>query len=377
MNLKEITALLRHMTEKQLAGCMRKTESGISILTPDGMGNYDALWARDFAYMAEYAGDLIPDSLLQDGIEYLLSHAREEDGWYPDRVDTQGTAVYAAGNPEMPCGKANLDNAPFLAIAFSLLLDRMEKKEALSFIEAHIHALWHGLTCIPTDMDGLIWNDPLDPHSPYGFTDCIGKTGSLMMESILLWRACRMLAARLHAYETEAELEQEMNHTALRIEAVLEHTFYDKESGTLLAATEDCRQIDVWGCCYALSVGFPLSSTCKQRIQAWLIANADGILEHGQLRHTAPGEFWRRLLLHVPQGEYQNGAYWATATGWYMDAVASADPELAHKVLEDAVSYFQNKGIFECINGTYQKLDNFVVSAANTYGAAKRLSEAE
>lgn len=72
-----------------------------------------------------------------------------------------------------------------------------------------------------------------------------------MMESILLWRACRMLAARLHAYEIEAELEQEMNHTALRIEAVLEHTFYDKESGTLLAATEDCRQIDVWGCCYA------------------------------------------------------------------------------------------------------------------------------
>ena len=68
MNLKEITALLRHMTEKQLAGCMRKTESGTSILTPDGMGNYDALWARDFAYMAEYAGDLIPDSLLQDVI---------------------------------------------------------------------------------------------------------------------------------------------------------------------------------------------------------------------------------------------------------------------------------------------------------------------
>ena len=60
-----------------------------------------------------------------------------------------------------------------------------------------------------------------------------------------------------------------------------------------------------------------------------------------------------------------------------MDAVAPADPGLAHKVLEDTVSYFQNKGIFECINGTYQKLDNFVVSAANTYGAAKRLSEAE
>lgn len=373
MENHEILRLLRQRTQEELEGCKRQTDSGITILTPDGMGNYDALWARDFAYMAEYAGDLIPTSLLRDGVEYLLSHPRKEDGWYPDRVDTHGAAIYAAGNPELPCGEANLDNAPFLAMAFSLLLDRVEPQEGETLLQKYLAPLWQGLACIPLDADGLVWNDSQRPHSPYGFTDCIGKTGTLMMESLLLWRACRMLASHLQRRGDFASFLSKMERTAEHIENALETVFYQKESGMLLAATQDCRQIDVWGSCYALSVGFPLTEDCAQRIRRWLIANAGGILEHGQLRHTAPGEFWERLLLFVPQGEYQNGAYWATATGWFADAVHPADSALAERVLEEAAAYFEEQGIFECVNGPYQKLNHFVVSAANTYGAAKRL----
>ena len=134
MTSKEICRELKKWTEEELEGCKRKTDSGITILTPDGMGNYDALWTRDFAYMAEYAGDLIPDALLQDGVEYLLSHQRQTDGWYPDRVDTHGTAIYSAGNPDLPCGEANLDNTPFLAIAFALLLDRVDADRAKELV---------------------------------------------------------------------------------------------------------------------------------------------------------------------------------------------------------------------------------------------------
>lgn len=369
MTSKEICRELKKWTEEELEGCKRKTDSGITILTPDGMGNYDALWTRDFAYMAEYAGDLIPDALLQDGVEYLLSHQRQTDGWYPDRVDTHGTAIYSAGNPDLPCGEANLDNTPFLAIAFALLLDRVDADRAKELVEKYIGELRRGLMCIPLEQHGLVWNDPHHPHSPYGFTDCIGKTGALMMESILLWRACRMLTARLRAMGI---CDRDMEQVAGRIAKELENVFYEKESGMLLAASKDCRQIDVWGSCYALSVGFPLSVGCIRSIQNWLILHAKGILEHGQLRHTAPEEYWHRLLLPVPQGEYQNGAYWATATGWFVDAVAPVEPELAHKTLLDVVSYFKNQGVFECVNGSYQKLNHFVVSAANTYGAAKR-----
>ena len=286
---------------------------------------------------------------------------------------THGAAIYAAGNPELPCGEANLDNAPFLAMAFSLLLDRVEPWEREILLQKHLAPLWRGLACIPLDADGLVWNDSQRPHSPYGFTDCIGKTGTLMMESLLLWRACRMLASHLQRRGDFASFLSKMERTSEHIENALEKVFYQKESGMLLAATQDCRQIDVWGSCYALSVGFPLTEGCAQSIRRWLIANAGGILEHGQLRHTAPGEFWERLLLFVPQGEYQNGAYWATATGWFADAVHPADPALAERVLEEAAAYFEEQGIFECVNGPYRKLNHFVVSAANTYGAAKRL----
>ena len=373
MPKEELLAYLREHAKKQLEGCTRLTTSGISILTPDGMGNYDALWARDFAYMAEYAGDLITTERLKEGVEYLLTHPREEDGWFPDRVNIDGTAVYAAGNPWLPCGEANLDNAPFLAISFALLLDRMTNKEAIAFLNEHLAALWKGLAVIPLDAKGLVYNTPEKPHSPYGFTDCICKTGSLMIESVLLWRACRMVAERLHRYAVAPMICAEMEHTAKNIEEALEEIFYDEKTGMFFAATEDCHQIDIWGCAYALSVGFPLSEKAEASTREGLVKYADGILESGQLRHTLPGEFWDKLLLEVPQGEYQNGAYWATATGWYMDAVRPIDEALAKKVLFEAVTYFANVGTFECVNGDYKKLDNFVVSATNVYGAAKTL----
>lgn len=31
---------------------------------------------------------------------------------------------------------------------------------------------------------------------------------------------------------------------------------------------------------------------------------------------TPDGEYWDRLLIEILPEEYQNGAYWATASGW-------------------------------------------------------------
>ena len=38
----------------------------------------------------------------------------------------------------------------------------------------------------------------------------------------------------------------------------------------------------------------------------------------GQVRHLLNGTFWERTLIPVAPGSYQNGAYWATASGWVM-----------------------------------------------------------
>lgn len=81
-----------------------------------------------------------------------------------------------------------------------------------------------------------------------------------------------------------------------------------------------------------------------------------------------------RPPVHVEPGEYQNGACWATASGWFMDAVREVSAPAARRILEDAYRYFERQGIYECVNGEYRKLPNYVVSAANLYGAAKSIN---
>ena len=85
---------------------------GTVIYTPDGTASYDGLWLRDFSYMVEYAGFAIPDQDIVNCIRYAVRH-RRADGWMPDRVTTDGLAVYAAGIAAAPVGEANLDNTPF------------------------------------------------------------------------------------------------------------------------------------------------------------------------------------------------------------------------------------------------------------------------
>ena len=50
---------MRNATILQLKGCRVKGAGDVWIYTPDGVGNYKALWTRDFYYMVEYAGDLM------------------------------------------------------------------------------------------------------------------------------------------------------------------------------------------------------------------------------------------------------------------------------------------------------------------------------
>lgn len=370
--MENIIEYLKEAVSRELQGCQLRSADGLSLFTPDGMGNYPALWTRDFAYMVEYAGELMDPEQMRCCLCCTLDHARQSDGWIPDRVDTTGAAIYSAGNPELPCGEPNLDDGPFAVMIAYFLLKYLDQATGKQFMEQYAAALYRGLTCIPRGEGGLVDNPTEKSHSPYGFTDCICKTGLLMKESLLYWRGCRMLSELLTRYQMKPDWAEELSRQADSIENSLEKTF-GEPNGMLLAATKDCRQIDVWGSCYALAIGFPLTESRKASIVDWLLKNRDEILQDGQLRHTAPGEFWEKCLLPVPEGEYQNGAYWATATGWYAQAVWNTSPETGKKVLEDVVRYFQEYGIYECVNGDYRKLPHYVVSATNVYGAAKKL----
>lgn len=368
----QIEADLRWLTEatrKQLKGCQLKAHDGTVLYTPDGKGNYAALWTRDFAYMVENAGDLMPTEHIEACIRYLIGGIRA-DGAAPDRVQADGKAVYVAGPVDRPLGRPNLDNGPFLVIAVNAHLEGVSPARAEKLFAEWAPSLEKVMAYLPLSERGLIWNDPADPHSPYGFTDCIGKTGELFKESLLFWRACRMLEAWLK----EVGQGDRASAFARRAEAVERgvDVLWNEKAGMFYAAGKDCRQIDIWGNAYAVSIGFPLGSKAD-RIVRFLVDRYDDYVRRGQVRHLLSGETWERLLTPVAKNRYQNGAYWATASGWVMISIAQRRPELARRMFADLVEDFRAVGICECVHGEYRKLPDYVNSATNPLAAARRL----
>jgi hypothetical protein len=267
-------------------------------------------------------------------------------------------------------GEPNLDNPQFLVIAADEHLRRLEKRRQETLFRQWASQLDLGMDYLPRSEAGLIQNDPQRPHSPYGFTDTVGKTGELFLESVLYWTACKRMSF-WHKEIGQRAKAKDYRQRAVAIEKAI-GVLWDDATGMFLAATVDCRQVDIWGNAYALYVGFPLGPK-RARVQQFLAANYDRFVWRGQVRHLLNGEYWQRLLTPVERERYQNGAYWATASGWVMLALAERDPQRAHRMFADLVSDLQTEGICECVNEGYRQLESYVVSAANPLAAARRL----
>ena len=356
---------IKYLTDESsrlLTGCRTRAHDGTPLYTPDGQGHYAALWTRDFAYMVENAGDLIPLAEVEAGVRYLVRGVRESDGAAPDRVQADGRAVYVAGPEQAPMGEPNLDNGPFLVLVADECVKRQPKERRATLWQEWLPALRRAMDYVPRSDRGLVWNDPAKPHSPYGFTDTVRKTGELFMESLLYWQACqRLAAAGAEGFAERADaIEQNVG------------VLCDEAAGAFVAATQDCRQLDVWANAFALYIDFPLGER-RERVLRWLVDHRDQFLEHGQVRHLLRGEHWQRLFADIKPETYQNGAYWATASGWIIWVFAQHDRALARSVLDDLLGYFRTRGVFECVNGDYRQLEHYVVSATNPLGALRRL----
>lgn len=369
--LQNTISFLSETSKTLINGCKVKAYDTTTLFTPDGIQSYNALWLRDFSYMTEYAGQFISNEEIIDCINYAIKH-RRNDGWMPDRVYADGTSAYAAGEVGSPVGEANLDNTPSLIFTVYTLKQRLSASEFSKLFSAWEPYLCRGLDIIPLDENGLVFNNPEKPHSPYGFTDTIAKSGSLFMESLLYWRACLFMACMTQS----PAIKETYLKRCTNIEASISF-LYDSQSQMFLAASKDCAQIDIWGNAYMLYIGFPCTQQIKHGILSFLFKHYDRYILHGQIRHLLTDNYWDKLLIHVEKEEYQNGAYWATASGWIIWCLAQIDSTTAARVLYDVSDYIKNKGSFECINKNYQKLPSFVVSAANVLGTAHRLENNE
>lgn len=357
--------------KRLLNGCIIESSSGVRMYTPDGVARYGSLWTRDFTYMVQYARDLIPDEDIENGLQYLIDGIRE-DGWVPDRVEQDGTPRYTAGGYDYPASP-NLDNGPFLCLLADLYLGGIEPAKAQLLFLKWKDALCKGLDCLPQDENSVIINFANPPHSPYGFTDTVCKTGKLCFETLLMWQAKRVMVSLLGKYGFDAD---KYANDCANIERCFADTF-SSDNGMLFAATETCCQTDIWASCYAISIGFPLKESQKKAIADWLIMHAEEITQAGQIRHLPAGEYWEKTFVPVEPGTYQNGAFWGTATGWFCDAVEPYDRNLAVDTVKAAVTYFKKYGFFECVNGEYRQLDTYVATATNVYAMCQRYLKEE
>ena len=314
--------------------------------------------------MVENAGDLIPHSQIRQGILYLLKGQRE-DGCIPDRVQGDGHVVYSAGAPEAPLGDVPTDNSQFIV---KLVADYIRLTGDPKFFGQVYTQLDKAMNFTRRSPEGLVHIPPGHRQSPYGFTDTVAKSGDLLFSSLLYWEACGLIS-RLHEKEGRWEKSADYHYRAKLIERNLDSLF-DANAGLYLAASVDCRQIDIWGNAYSLYLGFP--SPNSERIRQALLADLDRYTWHGQIRQLPKGQYWQKLLTDVKKDTYQNGAYWGTASGWVIAAIAPIDARKASLLFSDLVKFYRKSGVPECAGPGYFNVPDYVASAVNVRAVARR-----
>ncbi len=350
--------------QELLARVRHTAEDGTALYFPGG--RYNACWTRDFCYMVEGAGRLIPSEEILACIDFLLRGQRG-DGAMPDRVESDGKAIYMAGPEDAPLGEdPPTDNAQFMVKLVGAYVDLTG--EYAAFLERR-EQLYEAMAQVPRADDGLVVIDRNRPHAPYGFTDNVAKTGKVFFSSLLYWEACRRLA-ELCAHCEYHEEAHEWYEPAEQLKRSLDQ-FYDREYGLYRAASGECNQIDLWGSAYACVVR--VASKSRARTIGQFFCQAPEVsLWHGHVRHLPVGEYWERMLVEIEPETYQDGAFWAVPSGWVAQAMATYDQAAARDLISNVLGVWREEGVFECISPyAAPKDEGYAASAACILGAVR------
>jgi hypothetical protein len=193
----------------------------------------------------------------------------------------------------------------------------------------------------------------------YGFTDTARKQGDVLFCSLLFVQGCRQLSDLLDEGGRKPEARH-WSQTGHRVERSIRSHFWDPNVGLFRAATVQCREHDIWGSAFAVYLGV------ADGLQSIAIANSfkthySELVQHGQIRHLPGGVYWEQ---GCARDSYQNGAFWATPTGWFVYALDLVDPALADKTIIDMVRHFQKYGACEWVFDEQCRLPNYLASAS-------------
>ncbi len=352
--LKSVAAeVLEQCTFERQCEYFGKSEI-MRVAVPSGDGKYPSFWVRDCAMMAEsglfsredcrrYIQIIIRHGINGPEMKTLKNGLSVPPYAVADHINYDGKPVFFPGTyssgDDQGSGRCGFlpplcDNYLFLSMAAEYLL-QADDSEVRSEFEALAEQVWNAY-CIDPET-GLCTCDVENRAVDWGFCDQIVKTGKLLFPSLLRFRAARLLAKALK----NAEFDRHADKLAHRING----TFFEKETGWMLSATGIGKQPDVWGTACAICFGVLVGDDAKAAANALLAAYRNGeSFKDGYIRHIpksrdfSDDSAWE-CAPGVAKGNYQNGAWWSTATGWYAYALNTVSPEAARNLIDDFIRH--------------------------------------
>ncbi|UCD50543.1 MAG: hypothetical protein JSW27_23830 [Phycisphaerales bacterium] len=358
MTLPEAVTWLEGEAHRIIRASKRTMADGTAAFPPQvGLG-YEAFWLRDYEYTLEGSIASYSDQELADACRLFVRKLRA-DGAGTDCVRFDGTPIYKPGFGSLGTHPV-ADGSQFTVGVAWHTYRKTKDAELLAEI---IDFLVKTMKAVPRNpATGLVHIQPGEPQDrcPYGFTDTIGKQGNVLFCSLLYVQACRQLGDLLAVLGWDEDARR-WRETGRRIASSIDAVFWDPAAGLFRAATVQCREHDIWGSAFAVYLGVADKEQANA-IATYFQQHYDEIVQAGQIRHLPGGVYWEKA--RCAPDTYQNGAYWATPTGWFVYTLDLVNSNLADQTVIDMVRHFQAHGACEWIFDTRRQLPHYLASAA-------------
>ncbi len=337
---------------------MRTMNDGTSVFPPQVGIGYEAFWLRDYSYTLEGSVNSYSDKELIDACMLFIRSMRM-DGASVDCIKFDSTPIYKPGFGSM--GKNPVADGSQFTI--NVAWQTYQRTKDSKFLKTIIDALVKTMKAVPlnpnTHLVHIIPGNEQD-RCPYGFTDTINKQGDVLFCSLLYVQSSKRLSELLNVVGRTNDAEAWKNESELVAKNIRE-IFWDSKSGLFQAATLRCKEHDIWGSAFAVYLGVAKKEQ-QISIATYFKKNYEQIVQNGQIRHLPGGVYWEQA--NCEQDTYQNGAYWATPTGWFVYTLDHVDSVLANQTVIDMVNDFKKNGANEWIFNKKYQLPNYLASAS-------------
>lgn len=356
-SVEDAVAWLQGKSKEMIRASRRSMYDGSAAFPPQVGCFYDAFWLRDYEYMLEGCIEAFGDKELTDACVTFLN-AQRADGACVDCVKYDGTPMYQPGYGTIGDNPV-ADGSQFMVAVAWRTYRKVQDRE---FIVRHIDRLVKAMNAVPRNPNNGLVHIKLGDfdRAPYGFTDAVRKQGDVLFCSLLYIEASRQLADLLEVAERPDDAKKWRTEADRLVESV-RNVFWDGSIGLFLAATAQCKQPDIWGSAFAVYLDVA-STEQANAVAAYFKQHYDEIVLRGQIRHLPAGVYWETCAR--PKDDYQNGAFWATPTGWFVYTLDSVDPPLADRTVLEMVHEYQQHGVPEWVFGERKGAPEYLANVA-------------